>query len=123
MTRAKNPRPTLPRWRLSAPLPELPVADAEADAPVAEAEPPVVVATLLPKAKVPVVEALLPPVWLVGAAVAEAVKKLELMHDAWQSAYCCVSIAEPLPCGHAAAHSVVAFACNCDGHGTPTHLA
>ena len=47
----------------------------------------------------------------------------ELTHDAWQSAYCCVSPAVPLPCGHFASHSDVAFACDCDGQGTPTHFA
>jgi hypothetical protein len=35
-TKAKNPRATDPTWRFSAPLPEEPVEEAEADAPVAE---------------------------------------------------------------------------------------
>ena len=95
MTRARNPSPTLPMWRLSAPLPDEPVAEAEANAPLAEpparklsvtvccvsiqpyspvAEP--VAEELPPKANVPVEEAVLEPVWLaVGAAVAELVRK------------------------------------------------
>lgn len=92
MTRAKNPSPTLPTWRLSAPLPESPVAEADADAPVAELPSamgisflrnmfqlfqhlPVADPVVLEPPKVAVAEALL-PVWLpVGAVVAEAVKK------------------------------------------------
>lgn len=69
MTKPKNPRPTLPTWRASAPFPEEPVAEAEADAPVADAEdpfePPVVVASVDPK--VAVAELLLPVA--VGPAV------------------------------------------------------
>lgn len=56
---------------------------------------PVVVAALLPKVAVPEASP-------VGAAVAEAVldRKLELIQEAWHSAYCSVSAAVPFPCGH-----------------------
>jgi hypothetical protein len=47
--------------------------------------------------------------WL-APLVAAAVKKKELMQEDWQDAYCSVSPAVPFPCGHCAAHSVVAFA-------------
>ena len=42
------------------------------------------------------------------------------MHEASQSAY---ALTVPLPAGHFEMHSDVAFACDCDGHGTPTHFA
>jgi hypothetical protein len=61
--------------------------------------PPLVAAALF-------VAALLPLAPLVAAAV----KKKELMQEDWQDAYCSVSPAVPFPCGHCAAHSVVAFA-------------
>ena len=44
------------------------------------------------------------------APLVAVAKNRELMQEDWQLAYCSVSPAVPLPCGHDAAHSVVALA-------------
>lgn len=78
----------------------------EAEEPVADA----VVDPEEPVAALPDVEAAtMPPVVLpalfVAALLKEAplvavAKKRELMQEDWQDAYCSVSAAVPLPCGH-----------------------
>jgi len=116
------PTVAVPSWMLAAafPLALEPLAEEEPEAALLDALPPVLWLSL-PVVVAPAELVATPLAVFVGAT--ELVRKRLLMQELWHEAYLAVSSAVPLPCGHLAAHSVVALTWEALGQGTFTQAA